>query len=157
MTWICYRGIELSARIQELLLSAECLILAIFAIVALVNVYSGLPRARSSQRSTGSTRSRSNFDALVDGVLLGIFIYWGWDSGVAVNEESENPAEGPGRAAVLSTILLVLIYLLVSRRRPGRRGHRLPHQKQPERRAEPARHEACSASASCRSCCSSPC
>src|SRR6202034_1055085 len=31
-----------------------------------------------------------------------------------VNEESENPAEGPGRAAVLSTILLVLIYVIVA-------------------------------------------
>ncbi len=43
-----------------------------------------------------------------------MFIYWGWDSGVAVNEESEDPAEGPGKAAVISTILLVVIYLVVS-------------------------------------------
>ena len=55
-----------------------------------------------------------NFKALIDGVLLGVFIYWGWDSGVAVNEESEDPNEGPGRAAVMSTILLVLIYVIVS-------------------------------------------
>jgi len=47
-------------------------------------------------------------------VLLGVFIYWGWDSGVSVNEESENPAEGPGKAAVISTLLLLLIYVLVS-------------------------------------------
>lgn len=42
------------------------------------------------------------------------FIYWGWDSGVAVNEESENASEGPGRAAVLSTIVLVLVYVVVA-------------------------------------------
>ena len=47
-------------------------------------------------------------------MLLGIFIYWGWDSGVSVNEESEDSNEGPGRAAVVSTVLLVAIYLLVS-------------------------------------------
>ena len=47
-------------------------------------------------------------------MLLGLFIYWGWDSGVAVNEESENPATGPGRAAVVSTLLLVLTYVIVS-------------------------------------------
>src|SRR3954447_3851149 len=41
MTWICWRGIELSARIQQLLLSFEILILAIFAVVALVKVYGG--------------------------------------------------------------------------------------------------------------------
>ena len=55
-----------------------------------------------------------SFSSLIAGVLLGIFIYWGWDSGVAVNEESRDSAEGPGKAAVLSTILLVLIYLVVS-------------------------------------------
>ena len=60
MTWICYRGIELSARIQQVLLGAEVLILGLFAVVALVKVYGGSPRprARSSRRSTGSTRSR---------------------------------------------------------------------------------------------------
>jgi amino acid transporter len=47
-------------------------------------------------------------------LLIGFFIYWGWDSGVAVNEESENPAEGPGKAAVVSTILLVVIYVIVT-------------------------------------------
>ena len=47
-------------------------------------------------------------------MLLAVFIYWGWDSGVAVNEESEDPAEGPGKAAVVSTILLVLIYVVVT-------------------------------------------
>src|SRR5437660_78323 len=47
-------------------------------------------------------------------MLLGIYIYWGWDSGVSVNEESEDPNEGPGRAAVVSTLLLLAIYLFVS-------------------------------------------
>ena len=36
MTWICYRGIELSARIQQVLLGAEVLILGVFAVVAFV-------------------------------------------------------------------------------------------------------------------------
>jgi amino acid transporter len=47
-------------------------------------------------------------------VLLAVFIYWGWDSGVAVNEETENADTGPGKAAVVSTLLLVGIYVLVS-------------------------------------------
>ena len=55
-----------------------------------------------------------NFGDLVVALLLAVFIYWGWDSGVAVNEESEDPAEGPGKAAVVSTLLLVLIYVVVT-------------------------------------------
>ena len=38
-------------------------------------------------------------NALIDGVLLGIFIYWGWDSGVSVNEESEDANAAPGRGS----------------------------------------------------------
>ena len=43
-----------------------------------------------------------------------MFIYWGWDTAVAVNEESDDPATTPGRAAVISTVLLLLTYALVS-------------------------------------------
>ena len=34
MTWICWRGIELSARVQQFLLAAEIAVLALFAVVA---------------------------------------------------------------------------------------------------------------------------
>ena len=115
MTWICYRGIELSAETQVFLLSAELLILAAFSIVALVKTYHGgaLPGSIHVGWSWFNPFGLS-FNALILGVLLGIFIYWGWDSGVAVNEESRDKTEGPGKAAVVSTLLLVLIYLIVA-------------------------------------------
>jgi amino acid transporter len=115
MTWICYRGIELSAETQVFLLGAEIIILTIFAIVAFIKVYDGSAPAGALHVSASWFNPFDiSFTALVLGVLLGIFIYWGWDSGVAVNEESRDSAEGPGRAAVLSTILLVLIYVVVT-------------------------------------------
>ena len=60
MTWICYRGIELSARIQQVLLGAEVLILGA---VRGGRLRQGLRQpsaepARSSRRCPGSTRSR---------------------------------------------------------------------------------------------------
>jgi amino acid transporter len=114
MTWICHRGIELSARIQQMLLSFEMVMLAIFAIVALVKVYSGHPAHSLHPQASWFNPFDVKFHDLVVAMLLGIFIYWGWDSGVSVNEESEDPNDGPGRAAVASTLLLVAIYLLVS-------------------------------------------
>ena len=115
MTWICHRGIELSARVQQLLLSFEVAMLAIFAVVALVDVYGGNAASHSihPQASWFNPFAMPFHDLLV-ALLLGIFIYWGWDSGVSVNEESEDANEGPGRAAVVSTLLLVAIYLVVS-------------------------------------------
>ena len=38
--------------------------------------------------------------------LLAIFIYWGWDATVTVNEESKDATEGPGKAAIVSTLIL---------------------------------------------------
>ncbi|HTR72026.1 MAG TPA: APC family permease [Solirubrobacteraceae bacterium] len=115
MTWICYRGIELSARIQQVLLSAEVLILGLFSVVAFAKVYGSHPPSDSIKPSLSWINPFAmNFGDLVVALLLAVFIYWGWDSGVAVNEESEDPAEGPGKAAVVSTILLVLIYVVVS-------------------------------------------
>ena len=132
MTWICYRGIELSARIQTMLLGAEVAILTLFAVVAFIKVFGSHPHAVASVVNEESGKSElvhyasikpsldwfnpfaMKFHDLVVAVLLGVFIYWGWDSGVAVNEESEDPANGPGKAAVISTLLLVVIYLIVS-------------------------------------------
>jgi amino acid transporter len=114
MTWICYRGIELSAPVQLFLLSAEIIILGVFAVVALVKAYTSSPAGGLHVSGSWFNPFDMSRTALVDGVLLGLFIYWGWDSGVSVNEESEDPAEGPGRATVLSTIVLLLIYVVVS-------------------------------------------
>ena len=41
MTWITYRGIELSARVQQALIAIELGILGLLAVVALVKVYGG--------------------------------------------------------------------------------------------------------------------
>jgi amino acid transporter len=116
MTAICYIGIELSARTQYVLLSAEILTLAVFAVVALVKVYAGSAPDASIHPDIAwlSPFAIDSTSALTSGVLLGVFIYWGWDSGVTVNEESQNPSEGPGKAAIMSTIVLVLIYVIVA-------------------------------------------
>jgi amino acid transporter len=45
-------------------------------------------------------------------VLIAVFIYWGWDSTVTVNEESRDSTEGPGKAALLATVILLAIYVV---------------------------------------------
>ena len=68
-------------------------------------------RPRAGSRPSGCRGGARRWSAAC---LLGVFIYWGWDSGVCVNEESRDAANGPGKAAVMSTILLVLIYVVVA-------------------------------------------
>ena len=116
MTYICYRGIEVSARLQYVLLSVEVLVLIMFAVFALVRVYTGNGESYSIQPSLDWLNPFTlDFGSVIaPAMLTAIFIYWGWDTAVAVNEESDDPAKTPGRAAILSTILLLVTYLLVS-------------------------------------------
>jgi amino acid transporter len=115
MTAIVLIGIELSARTQVGLLAAEILTLAIFAIVALVKVYAGSAPAGSIDPSFSWINPFSlSPSELSAGLLLAVFIYWGWDTTATVNEETENPDEAPGRATVVSTLILLGIYLIVA-------------------------------------------
>jgi amino acid transporter len=115
MTYICYRGIEISARLQYALLGTELVVLAVFAVTALVRVYAGDAPEGSMTPSLGWLWPGGlGVSELVDAVLIAVFLYWGWDTAVAVNEESDEPGRTPGRAAVLSTLLLVVTYVLVA-------------------------------------------
>jgi amino acid transporter len=115
LTWICWRGIELSARTQQILLGFEMTTLIVFAVVALIKTYVGHAPPSSMHVSLSWFNPFAvSISALISGMLLGVFLYWGWDTGVSVNEESENSASGPGRSAVTSTMVLIGIYLLVS-------------------------------------------
>jgi amino acid transporter len=115
MTWISYRGIEISARTQYFLLGAELIVLLVFSVVALLKVYTGDAGTLAIHPSLDWFNPFGmTFAAFSAAFLLAIFIYWGWDTAVAANEETENPRENPGRAAVLSTIVLVLTYVVVT-------------------------------------------
>ncbi len=115
MTSIVVIGIELSARTQVGLLAAEVITLALFAIVALVKVYAGDAPDTSVHPSLSWINPFSlSASEISAGMLLAVFIYWGWDTTATVNEETEDPGEAPGRATVISTLILLGIYVVVA-------------------------------------------
>jgi len=50
----------------------------------------------------------------VAGVSLSLFIYWGWDVSLTVNEEADDASSTPGRAAVLTVMTIVSVYMFVT-------------------------------------------
>ncbi len=123
LTYVCYRGIEVSAKFQFVMLAVEVVFLVAFSLVALIKVYTN--HAMSSSVKPGLSwlnpfkiasfdGSQSTIGAFSGSILLAVFIYWGWDSAVSVNEETKDPETTPGRAAVISTVVLLLTYAVVS-------------------------------------------
>ena len=94
-------------------LAMELFTLVLFAIVALFKVATMNIHGSITPSLEWFNPFNLSQSALAAGVILGIFIYWGWDSTVNVNEESADPTEGPGKAAVVSTVVLLGVYVLV--------------------------------------------
>jgi amino acid transporter len=115
MTAICYVGIEVSANFQKLLLGVEVVMLTALSVVALVKVYDGhAPAGYLHPSWAWFNPFDAHLSAFVAGLVLYLFIYWGWDTAVAVNEETKDRNRTPGLAAIISTVLLLIVYVLAT-------------------------------------------
>lgn len=114
-TFVSYRDLQTTQRLQYVLVSFQVLVLVLFSVVALVHVGNGTA-------FDASTVSWEWFDpfavgsvgAVVAGLSLSIFIFWGWDVVLTMNEETKDPERTPGRAATVTVIVVVGLYLLIS-------------------------------------------
>jgi amino acid transporter len=52
--------------------------------------------------------------ALISGLTVAVFIYWGWDVVLTMTEETKDPQKTPGRAAAWTIVLITIYYLFVS-------------------------------------------
>ncbi|WP_416416574.1 APC family permease [Paenarthrobacter aromaticivorans] len=123
MTYVNHRGIRLGEHVQRTLTYIQYISLGIFAVAIIVGIAGGAPGGANGSDATiqpfdlewfNPSGAFADPSAVVHGVLLALFIYWGWDTCLALNEETENPAKTPGRGAVISAFVLVAIYVSVA-------------------------------------------
>ncbi|WP_194397905.1 APC family permease [Microbacterium atlanticum] len=115
MTYISWRGVEIGERVQNVLLAVQYLALAIFVVAALWHFFGGTaPDATPFDWSWFNPFAFTEWSGFVEAVLLALFIYWGWDTCLALNEETKDPKRIPGRAALLTTVILLVTYVGVT-------------------------------------------
>lgn len=116
MTFISYRGTEIGERIQNVLLGIQYLALVIFVVAAVVAISTGTAPEGSTmpELSWFNPFAFESASGFVEAILLALFIYWGWDTCLALNEETKDPERTPGRAAILSTLILLVTYVGVA-------------------------------------------
>ncbi len=113
MTLITWMGIELSARTQFALLGIEIAILVGFSAWAIAKVYLDHPAGSTPLSWQWMNPFNLTLDELSKGVLLALFIYWGWDTAANVNEETRGRTSA-GIATVASTLVLLGTYMIVA-------------------------------------------
>jgi amino acid transporter len=115
MTTVCVIGTELSARLQRVLTLGQIGILLLFAVVAFVRIAAGdAPASSADPELTWLSPFGVEYSAMLSGVLLGVFIYWGWESAVNLSEESKDSSRAPGLAGLASTVILLVTYIAVA-------------------------------------------
>ena len=114
-TLIAYRGMHTTQLFQYLLVGFQVAVLLVFAAAAFGQSESGTafdPAAVSL--SWFDPFEIPTFSQFAAGLSLAIFIFWGWDVTLTMNEETKGSRSTPGLAAALTVVIIVLLYLLVS-------------------------------------------
>lgn len=115
MTALCVLGTEISARFQNVLIIAQVVSLLVFAGVAIGRGLAGdSPLDPLVPSISWLNPFAEGGAALTAGLLLGVFVYWGWESAVNLTEETTDSSSAPGRAGIVSTVVLLVTYLAVA-------------------------------------------
>lgn len=116
MTFISVRGTEIGEKLQNVLLGIQYLALVAFVVAVIVAIATGTAPegATAPQLDWFNPFAFESPSAFTEAVLLALFIYWGWDTCLALNEETKDPQRTPGRAAILSTVILLITYVGVT-------------------------------------------
>ncbi|MCU1404811.1 MAG: amino acid transporter [Glaciihabitans sp.] len=113
--YISYRGMETTKSVQYVLVAFQLVVLVWFSIAAIVEFSNGSAfDALPFDANWFNPFAVPTFSAFAAGVSLSIFIFWGWDVTLTMNEETKNPKTTPGRAATLTVGIIFALYILVA-------------------------------------------
>ncbi|WP_371030696.1 APC family permease [Pseudoclavibacter sp. JSM 162008] len=113
--WISYRGVEATEKIQVGLVAFQLIALAWFIIAAFMHLSNNTAFDPTPvELSWFNPFELGDMSLVAAGVSLSIFLFWGWDTVITMNEEAKDPKKTPGRAAMLTIIIIMVIYLLTT-------------------------------------------
>jgi amino acid transporter len=113
--YISYRGMETTKAVQYVLVAFQLIVLVWFSVAAIAHFSGGSAfDALAFSPDWFNPFALPSFSAFAAGVSLSIFIFWGWDVTLTMNEETKNPKTTPGRAATLTVAIIFVLYILVA-------------------------------------------
>jgi amino acid transporter len=113
--WISYRGMETTKVVQYVLVAFQLLVLLWFSAAAFGHVAAGTAYEGLTVRAEWfDPFGVESFSAFAAGVSLSVFIYWGWDVVLTINEETRGAATTPGRSAIATILVIVTLYMTIA-------------------------------------------
>jgi amino acid transporter len=113
--WISYRGMEATKVVQYVLVAFQVVVLLWFAIAAFLHTADGTaPAGLTIDPQWFNPLGVESFSAFAAGISLSVFIYWGWDVVLTMNEETSGARTTPGKAALGTIVAIVVLYLTIA-------------------------------------------
>lgn len=113
--WVSYRGLDSTQKMQYVLVALQIAAIMVFDIAAIIQAtrgdgfdYTAFDIAWFNPLEAGT------FSMIAAGISLSIFMFWGWDVTLTMNEETKNPEKTPGRAATITVIVIIAVYILTA-------------------------------------------
>ncbi len=113
VTFISVCGIRWTTNAQWVMVAIEYVVVIVFSVGGIIKVALHHP-AHAVSFSMGwlNPFHIHGLSALSQGLALGVFFFWGWDTAANLNEESKDASRLPGRAGLLSMWLLLIIFVV---------------------------------------------
>ncbi|PXW80369.1 amino acid/polyamine/organocation transporter (APC superfamily) [Nitrosomonas sp. Nm84] len=115
-TYLTALGAEESSRTTMILTITQYGGLIILAAILFIRIMQGeaVSTAEPFSLEWLNPFAITSFNAFLNGFLVALFIFWGFDAALAMSEETDGSAEQAGRSGIIAMLITVVTYVVFS-------------------------------------------
>jgi amino acid transporter len=111
---IAIEGVKRAIRFQQIIVWAEYAIFIVFVSALFVAEFTGHPGSTHPQLSWLIPTKAPDFHGFLNGCVLGVFMYGGWEASVYLAEEGTDVRRNPGRAGIISVVFCTVWLVILA-------------------------------------------
>jgi amino acid transporter len=112
--FIAIEGVRRAIRFQTIVVWVEYAIMVIFVIALFVAEFTGHAGTTHPQLSWLLPSTSPSYSGLMNGVVLGVFMFGGWEASVYLAEEGTDVRRNPGRAGIISVVFCIVWFIILT-------------------------------------------
>ncbi|MCW2937709.1 MAG: hypothetical protein JWN00_694 [Actinomycetia bacterium] len=114
VAYIAIEGVRRAIKFQQIVVWIEYAVVIAFVLGLLVAEYTGHAGTTHPQLSWLLPGTAPSFSGILNGAVIAVFMYGGWEGSVYLAEEGTDTKRNPGRAGIISVVFCIIWYLLLT-------------------------------------------
>jgi amino acid transporter len=110
---IAIAGVRRAIRFQQVVVWIEYAVILAFLIGLLVAEYTGHKGTTHPHMSWLLPGTAPSFTGLIDGFVIGVTLFGGWEAAVYLAEEATDSKRNPGRAGIIAVVFCTIWYIIL--------------------------------------------